>query len=136
MIERAAGRLPTPAEFGLDMPDMAEPQFIGLLSQAQKMSVGMRRMVNSLGVMQLMASIWPEVKYKMRAGQMLERALEEMNFAEDDIVPEDEYQAILEAQAQQEANMQDIEAMRQVAPTLKALSSPVDKSSVLERIGA
>lgn len=139
-IERRAGRLPPPPDIVIDY--MAEMQrmgnkkiridveFIGPLMQVQQRSLAIRRIEAGLAVAgKFMEVFGSQLAYKIRASVAMEKALEQIGFSQDAIVPEDEYQYILAEIAQREEKLQQAEQMKDVIDAVPNLSKDVEPKS-------
>lgn len=133
-IERRAGRLPSPAEFGLDLPDLAEPEFIGALSQLQRTHIDSQPTQLGFAMTAQAAELDPRVVNKLRLSQTLERELENFGYPQEEIVPEDEYQQILQAMRQEEEVEGALARGSELAAVAKDLGGPIDESSLLGRM--
>jgi len=133
-IENRAGRLPMPWHFGLDIDDLAEPEFIGLLAQSQTIHMELQRIQGALAGFVPLLEIHPPLVHKVRWGKMAERVLEASNLDQDLIVPEDEYNEVVAQLQQQEQAERDIASAREVAGAVADLGKPTDPSSPLKLI--
>lgn len=129
-IERRAGRLPPAPPVVLEHSGgEVDPQFTGPLSMAQKMFLGVQRVHNGLAGADPIFERWPETKYKVRASMLVEKVLEDLNFPQDCIVPEDEYQEYLTVLAQQEEEDRQLEQAESLAKTVQSVSKDVEPNS-------
>lgn len=129
-IEGRAGRLPPPPQIVLDYSSgMVDPQFTGPLSMAQKMYLGAQRVQQGLMAAAPIFEIWPQTKYKVRASMLVEKVLEDMNFPQDEIVPEEEYQEIMNQIAQAEQQDRQLEQFERAAKAVPSISKDVEPDS-------
>jgi hypothetical protein len=99
-IEVRSGRF----ERQTDPPDIVfetngniQPQFTGPLAQAQRLSVAMRRVNDSLSLASPIFDRWPDSIHKIDEGILLERILEELDFYQEAIVDQESYNEIKES---------------------------------------
>lgn len=139
-IERRAGRLPPPPDIFLeyqayrqtmgDTKTRIDVEFIGPFMQTQQRSLAVRRIETGLAIAEKFINVFGEqLAYKVRSSTALERALEQVGFTQDDIVPEDEYQKTLADIAQQEQADKQAEQLAQVADAVPKLSKAVESGS-------
>lgn len=131
-IEGRAGRLPPPPDVVLEYSGgEVDPQFTGPLAMAQKMFLGVQRVHNGLAGADPIFERWPETKYKVKASMLVEKVLEDLNFPQDCIVPEDEYQEYLAVLAQQEQEDRQLEQAERIAKAIPSVSKDVEPNSPL-----
>lgn len=129
-IEGRAGRLPPPPDIVLEYSGgEVDPMFTGPLAMAQKMFLGVQRIHNGLAGAQPIFEMWPETKFKVRASMLVEKVLEDLNFPQNCIIPEDEYQEYLEVLAQQEQEDRQLDQAERVAKTVQSISKDVEPNS-------
>lgn len=129
-IERRAGRLPPIPDMILEYSEgEVDPQFTGPLSMSQKMFLGVQRVHNGLAAAEPIFNMWPETKYKVRASMLVEKVLEDLNFPQDCIVPEDEYQEYLSVLAQQEEEDRQLEKAERVTKMIPNVSKDIEPNS-------
>lgn len=144
-ITRRADKLPPPPDIVLEYMAykkmMGEKnlrldvEFIGPLMQTQQRSLAIRRIEAGLGIAEQFIRVFGEqLGHKVRSSTALERALEQVGFSQDDIVPENEYQETLAAIAQQEQEMVQAEQLGQMADAVPKLSGKVEAGSPLDNI--
>lgn len=129
-IEGRAGRLPPTPDMVLEYSSgEVDPQFTGPLAMAQKMFLGVQRVHNGLAGAEPIFNMWPETKYKVRASILVEKVLEDLNFPQDCIVPEEEYQEYLTVLAQQEEDARQLEQAEGMAKVIQSTSKDVEPNS-------
>ncbi len=131
-IELNSGRLPEPPDIVLDPEfkiDRVDAEFIGPLLQAQKKAFAVRRSLEGIGIVGEYEKLWPLAKHKVRFAQSLEKTLEEIGFDQADIVPEDEFDEIVEALAAQEQELKQMEAAESISGSTERLSKAVEPNS-------
>lgn len=136
-IELNAGRLPEPPDIVLDPEfniDRVDAEFIGPFLQAQKKAFAVRRSLEGLGIAKEYFEEWPILRHKIRAAQSLERTLEEIGFAQEDIVPEDEFDEIVEALAAQERELKAMESAESISGSTERLSKAIEPNSPLAAV--
>ena len=135
-IEGRAGRLPPPpdvvleyaARMGLKNMEV-DPEFTGTLAMAQKMFLGVQRVHSGLAGADPIFERWPETKYKVKASILVEKVLEDLNFPQNCIRPEDEYQEYITELAKQEAEERQLEQAERMAKTIQSVSKDVEPNS-------
>jgi len=142
-IEEYKGELPEPpdivleyaamekAYYGESKADKVDVNFMGSLAQAQKIQVGLRKIYNSLGIAGPIIELYPHAVHKARWDKMLERAFEEIGIPQDEIVPEEEFKAIVQEINQVEQLKQLIGGGREMAAAVKDLQGATDRTSPL-----
>ncbi len=124
------GRLPEPPPIVQQYSDgNIDVEFIGLLSMAMQRDRHSMKTLRALGGAELFFTANPEVVQKIRWSQALERFLEAEDFAQADLVPEEEYQAMIEAMRQRAMQQELAEAMPKVTQGVKNLQSATEKDS-------
>lgn len=107
------------------------PKFVGPLSVAQKLHHGVQRVHAGLAATQPIREAWPETKYKVRAAKLTEKVLENMNFPQDCIVPEDEYEENMAELARLAAEDRQLEQAERIAKSIPSVSKNVEEGSPL-----
>lgn len=134
------GRLPEPPdivkEYAQYNNEVSEVEFIGELSLAQERDVTMGRFLKSIGMSEALYQFKPDLVDKVRWSQAYEKMLEANNFPQGDIVPEDEYQAMLQAMRQRVQQAELSEQAPKIAQAVKALQGKTEKNSPLEAMVA
>ena len=126
------GRLPEPPEIVQEYSDgRIDPQFIGLLSMAQVRDREVLKQYRAIGTAELFFNADPRVVNKVRWDQALERFLEAQDFAQTDIVPQEEYEAMLQAMEQRAQQQELAESAPKMAQAAKALQGKTEKGSPL-----
>lgn len=125
-IEARSGRLfretePPEELLGMTLDDMM-PVFTGPLAQAQKVAVTMRRVQDPLTMAAPIFDIWPDAKYKVKADVLTERILEDLDFYQDAIATEQEYNAIMDFLTRQRARQTALEEANLAAETVSKLA--------------
>lgn len=138
-IEFRSGRLVENVEF----PDIlyesdgrVVPKFVGPLSVAQKQHHGVQRVHAGLAATQPIREEWPETKYKIKAGKLTERMLENMNFPQDCITPEEEYDDIQAELAEQQAEDRRLEQAERISKVIPNVQKETEENSPLAALGA
>ncbi len=99
-IEVRSGRFwreTNPPDVVFETDGNLQPQFTGPLAQAQRLSVAMRRVNDSLSLATPIFDRWPDAVNKIDEGILLERILEELDFYQEAIVDQDTYNEIKES---------------------------------------
>lgn len=109
-------------------------EFIGPLAQLQQKSRTLGRVEAGLAIERSFIEIEPTLRFKVRNSVAMEKALEQVGFYQDAIVPEDEYQAILDAIAQQQKAEQLNQEISLAADAVPKLSKAVESGSPLNRM--
>ncbi len=125
-IEERAGNLPQAPDILLEWSDDGEVdvEFIGELARAQSRDRTINKFFLNIGVAELAFKWSPETVMKINWSQALERLLEAGNFPQADLIPEDEYQELVNLVRQREQQAQLMEQ----APTMH---SPVGTGMLL-----
>ena len=133
-MEFRSGRMVENVEFPevlFNSNGIVVPKFVGPLSQAQKVHHGVQRVHQGLAATQPIREEWPETKYKIRAAKLTEKVLENMNFPQDCIVPEDEYNEDMAELAALEAEDRKLEQAERIAKAIPSISKDVEEGSPL-----
>lgn len=133
-IEFRSGRMVENVEFPdilLESDGRVIPKFVGPLSVAQKQHHGVQRVHAGLAATQPIRDEWPETKFKVRAGMLTEKVLENMNFPQDCITPKDEYEDIQAELAAQQAEDRRLEQAERIAKAIPSVSKDVEENSPL-----
>ncbi len=143
-IEKRANRLPLPPDIFLEYQNEMrargekkiniDVEFIGPLMQTQQRSLAVRRIETGLAILKGFMEVDENLRYKVRNSVALEKALEQVGFEQDAIVPEPEYQQTLADIAQQEQKLQQAEQLAQIADASPKLAKGAEPNSPMERI--
>jgi len=124
------GRLPEPPLIVQEYSDgNVDVEFIGLLSMAMQRDRHTMKTLRALGGAEMFFTASPEAVNKVRWSQALERFLESEDFAQADLVPEDEYQAMIEAMRQRALQQELAEAAPKMTQAAKNLQGKTEKGS-------
>jgi hypothetical protein len=144
-IQRRKGALPDPPQIVVDYFGEQEEQgnsqvnidieFIGSLASLQQRAETLGRSEEGLSIIGAYSQLDPMLTKKARLSVAMEKDLESIRWPQDAIVPEDEYQDILAAIAEAEAQDKMVEQGLSAAGAAKGVSGPVDESSILAGIG-
>ena len=133
-IEERAHRLPMPWDFGLDIDDLAQPEFIGLLAIVQKAHVETRAIHNALAGFVPASELFPNMKYIIREYKLAERLLESANFPQDIIRTEEEFNAVIAEIARREQVDELLGDGAAAAKAVSDLGKPIDSTSLLGQL--
>jgi len=126
------GRLPEPPdivkEFSSGENDV---EFIGRLSMAQERDITISRYLQNIGISEILFNYRPELIEKIRWSQAYEKILEAGNFPQVDIVPEDEYQQVVQDIKQRAEQERLAEVGLKQAQAAKDLQGKTEKGSPL-----
>jgi hypothetical protein len=130
------GRLPEPPDIVKEHAqymenESSEVEFIGQLSIAQERDVTIGRFLKSIGISEMLYQFKSELVDKVKWSQAYEKILEANNFPQGDIVPEDEYQALLDAMNQRVQQAELAEQAPKVAQAVKSLQGKTEETSPL-----
>lgn len=130
-IEDFAGRLPPPPDkfFELSSEMKVEPEFVGPLSQSQRLYMTHRKVLENIEALRPILEIAPEVKYKYRWDVMAEKVSEQGGLWQECIVPQDEYREFIEELAREEDEDRKIEQAEKIAKTVQSASKDVEPNS-------
>jgi hypothetical protein len=130
------GRLPEPPDVVKEFSEAGESEveFIGQLSIAQERDVNISRVLKILGVSEIFFKYQPELVEKVKWSQTYEKFLEAANFAQGDIVPEEEYQEIINVLKQRQLQAELAENYPKMANAVKSLQSKTEEGSPMELI--
>lgn len=118
-IEARSGRLfnqtePPEELMGMTLDDLM-PMFTGPLAQAQKIAVTMRKIMDPLSMAAPVFEQWPDAKYKIKGDVLVEKLLEDLDFYQEAIATEEEYDAIMDALTRQRAKERALQEASVVA---------------------
>lgn len=130
-IEDYAGRLPPPPDkfFELSEKRTVEPEFVGPLSQSQRLYLTHRRVLENIEAIRPIIDMAPEVKYKYRWDVMAEKVSEQGGLWQECIVPQDEYRKFIEELAREEDEDRQLEKAERVAKMVPSVSKDVEPNS-------
>ena len=148
-IEARAGRGPFAPDEMADIVDIIagiigeddattvniQPVFVGPLAQAQQTSQALEPIQTGLEASRAVIEIWPEARHKFKPGILIEEITEAIDFPQDAMVSEDEFDEIVQAERQAVAQQQQQENAVEMAKASKSLQGPVDENSVLAKAG-
>jgi len=127
------GRLPQPPDIVLENSEgVLDVEFIGQLSMAQVRDRTINNFYRNIGISELVFGIKPETIEKVKWSTALERVLEAGNFAQNDIVPEEEYQALIQAMNQRAKQAELAEQAPKITQAVKNLQGVTEKQSPLK----
>ncbi len=140
-IEERAGRLPPIPNEILEYAAAnklksvsIDPQFTWPLSISQRMHLGLQRIHQALAAAEPIFEVWPETKLKVRASILVEQVLEDMNFPQDALVGEDEYQERIAEMAALEAEDRQLDQAERIAKSIPSVSKDVEPDSPLAQL--
>jgi hypothetical protein len=110
-----------------------QPVFVGQLAQAQKASQVLRPIQDSMVAMEPLMERNPQLRHMFRWYGTANEALEALDFAQKNIVPEEEYNAIVQAENEAAAEMQQQQMAIEAAKATPSVSGPVDENSILAK---
>lgn len=126
------GALPEPPAILQDYSDgKLSVEFIGPLSKAQVRDRETSSTVRAFGLAEMYFNADPRLINKLRLSQSLERNLEALDFPQADIVPEEQYQQIMEAIDQRQQQAELAESAPKMAQAAKNLQGKTEKGSPL-----
>ncbi|NIQ97678.1 MAG: hypothetical protein GWN87_28520, partial [Desulfuromonadales bacterium] len=129
------GRLPEPPQIVLDNAegdqDQITPEFIGQLSIAQVRDRQVMKFFRAMGAAEMVFEADPNTVHKIRHSQMLEEILETMDFKQHLIVPEEEYEKLVEEIQRRQLQAEIAEMAPKYAQAVKALGGKTEKDSPL-----
>ncbi|NIW99140.1 MAG: hypothetical protein GWN13_13015 [Phycisphaerae bacterium] len=96
----------------------------------------MGRFLKAIGISEMLYQFKPELVDKVKWSQAYEKLLEANNFPQGDILPEDEYQALLQAMQQRVQQAELAEQAPKVAQAVKALQGKTEADSPLAELAA
>ena len=110
-----------------------QPVFIGPLAQAQKVSQALEPIQTGLEAARPVIEVFPEARHAYRPYKIIELQNEAIDFPQDAVVPEEEFNEIVQAERQAIAQQQQQENAIEMAKASKDVSGPVDENSLLAR---
>ncbi len=148
-IEMQAGRGPFARDIMENITDIVQsalgrvstvsvrPVFVGALAQAQKAGQILQPIESTMtAVRRNLLEIYPELRHKYRAYEIAGDIEEALDFPQDKVVPKDEYDERVAAEAEAKAKQQQFENQVDMAKAAKSVSGPVDETSVIEQVKA
>jgi hypothetical protein len=124
------GALPEPPAIVQDFSDgEVDVEFIGNLSRAQNYTRTVTNFYKNIGISELVFNVQPETINKIRWPEALERVLEAGNFPQADLVPDEEYEAIVQASRQRAMQQQMAENAPKLAQAVKNMQGKTEKDS-------
>jgi len=137
-IENKAGRLPEIPQEILDLTEgTIEPIFVGPLALAQMQGQMLQKLQTGLGICEMIAPFSENAaKYKLKWPQLLEKALEGIDFYQDVMNSEDEYNQIVESINEEIRQAQNAEVMQKEAQAVRNLGSKAEEGSPLKEMVA
>ena len=130
------GRLPEPPEIIQEFGDgNLDIEFIGRLSMAQVRDREVDNFFRNVGIAELIFGFKPEAIEKIKWVQELERVLEAGDFPQSGIVPQEEYEAYLQAIEQRLKQAEVAENAPKLAKAAKDLQGETKKGSPLSALG-
>ena len=112
------------------------PVFIGQLAQAQKVSQALEPIASTMEAARPIIEIFPEARHKYRPSKIIDHVNEALDFPQDAVVPEDEWNEIVAAEREAAAQAIQTEQVIEGMKASKGIQGPVDESSVLASVGA
>lgn len=145
-IENRKGNLPPPPDIVLEW--VAEQQaedptfkdfrldleFLGTLAVLQEEAETLGKSDKALTIIERYATLDPMMLHKVRLARAMEKDLESIRWPQDAIVPEDEYNDLLAAIAEAEAQERQAEQAAAMADAVPKLSDAVEDGSVLANL--
>lgn len=126
------GALPVPPPIAQDFSDgTIVPEFIGLLSIAQRQNRELMKALQGLSTIQVFAELDPNIIHKIRRSVWMERLLEAEDVPQDIIVPEEEYQGVVDAINQRAMQRELMENAPKMAKAVQNLQGGTAKDSPL-----
>ena len=110
-----------------------QPVFIGALAQAQKVTQTLQPINATLEAIGGMIQVQPQLVNKYKWFKLAGKVEDALDFPQDVIVPEDEYNEINAAQNKLAADQQQFENSMEVLKNSKNVQGPVDENSVLAK---
>jgi len=127
------GRLPEPPQIAMEYSDgEVDVEFIGQLSMAQVRDREILKFYRNIGSAELIFNASPEAIHKVRWPEALERVLEAGDFPQSDLVPKEEYDALIDAMRQRAAQAELAEQAPKIAQAAKALQGKTENGSPLQ----
>jgi hypothetical protein len=124
------GRLPKPPDILLEYADgKVDVEFIGPLSMMEVNNRHVDRFYRAMEPAQIIFENAPETRYKLRWADILEELVEAENLRQDHIVPDDEFQQVVEGVRQRALQQEVAEMAPKLAQAAKALGSETEKGS-------
>lgn len=139
-IEIRSGRLIAQTEPPIEVlatDGETTPQFTGPLAQAQQSSVIWRKTMDNLSMVDPIFERWPDSKFKIKEGILVERILEETGFFQEAIRSQEDYEQIVEglnAMRQQKSQLEDMSVMADAVPKLQSASEEGSPAKQLEGV--
>jgi hypothetical protein len=126
------GRLPQPPDIVLDNSDgVTDVEFIGMLSIAQERDRSINQFYRNIGIFEPIFNFKPETIEKIKWSEVVERLSEAGNWPQSEIVPEEDYQALMEAVQQRAMQAELAEQAPKMARAAKDLQGKTEKESPL-----
>jgi len=127
------GRLPEPPPVvQAHSNGRTKVEFMGQLSMAQVRDREILNFYRNLGTAEAVFTASPETINKIRWPQALERVLEAGNFPQSELVPQDEYEQIIEAMRQRAMQQELAEQAPKMAQAAKNLQGKTEEGSPLK----
>jgi hypothetical protein len=134
-IEGRSFRLPEPPEIVLEYSEgRIDPEFIGPLSQTQKLHYTVRKIHNALGAAEPIFAMFPNSIHKVKPEILIEKILEGVGLPQDAIRSNDDYYKLVDAIMQAQAEAEAIESGKTIAEGVSKLQGPTDATSPLAAI--
>ena len=111
------------------------PVFIGPLAQGQKISQALGPIRAAMEEAAEIIAIFPEARHKYRPSVIIDKINEAVDFPQDAVVPEDEYEDILAAENAALIQQQQAQQALEMAKAAPSVSGPVDETSILAGAG-
>jgi len=129
------GRLPKPPDILLEYgQNELDVEFIGQLSMSQTRDRKINTFFKNIGIAEMIFGFKPETVEKIKWSQTLERLMEAGNFPQADLVPEEEYQKMIEAVRQRAEQAQLAENAPKLTQAMNNLQQPTQAGSPLAGI--
>lgn len=137
-IENNAGRLP---EIPPEIQDLAEgtiePMFVGPLAQAQMVGQMFQKLQSGMGIVEMVAPYSEEAaRFKLKWPELMEKALENIDFYQDIINSQEEYDFIVQSVREEQRQMAMAEAAPKIGQAVKNLGAKTEDGSPLKELVA
>jgi len=111
-----------------------QPVFIGPLAQAQKVSQALEPIQTGLEAARPVIEIFPEARHAYRPYKIIELQNEAIDFPQEAVVPEEEWQKIVQSERQALAQQRQAELAIEMAKAAPSVSGEVNESSILAKV--
>jgi len=111
-----------------------KPVFIGQLAKAQKVSQTLQPIQTTLDALNPLIGMFPQLRHKYREYELADKIENALDFPQDVVVPKDEYDEKVRAEAEAIAQQQQFENNVEMAKASKSISGKVEPDSVLATV--